>query len=244
MDAFGLLKTTANAYMRSDNVKEGTRKAIANLAAPFMGLDINAQLFIELLTGENMDTGSKVWTSKETPEDIFLAMANHVLETVTPGTIKSAQRIADPQRDTRVELLATFGGVRLVDQAYDNSMKYKVWDYDAQMREASTTFSRHFNKGGEQEREQYADMYFRELRNNTDHLHRCYWAAKRGGATDLDLMVAMKQANMTDKEIGAVVTNQYLTLIGDRQFERAISVYLNNPNWRLPALRKNQTTTP
>ena len=94
---------------------------------PFLGMEPVTEAILEV--NSNRDGyGNPIYNETDDPGSIAVKGFNHIAKVLTPGTVKSFMKMADPEKDLLKELVSTFGGVRISQLNAEKQYYFRVQD--------------------------------------------------------------------------------------------------------------------
>lgn len=125
-DPHAYLSDSVVAFMRGDDWRESLWNATAEFLRPFASEEILAKALMDLRSNEDQ----KIYNPKDTAGEQAKGMVAHMWnEALEPGTISSVRRIADPDRDTALEVIKLFTGQKLQEADVEHSLGFRVRDF-------------------------------------------------------------------------------------------------------------------
>jgi hypothetical protein len=126
-------KIVSDGFSQEELIEEYLREAFG----PFLGAEPVAEALAECIANRDA-LGREIYNRTEDGGSIATKCWNHIAKVITPGTLKSIEKIADPKRDAGLELLSTFAGVRIskleLDKTYYFSVQKAVNDSQENVR--------------------------------------------------------------------------------------------------------------
>ena len=179
----------------------GTTKALGRFLDPFISESIWVQALNDLYSrGGRTDTGSEVWNPRDPEGDKMAKGIKHLVEALAPlslpqisRTIKAGIYGEDPETGRDLSLtgeLGGFFGFRNQKMDFEESLGYKISDYNGALRDSRKFLPR--PRGNVRSNDIIKEL----IRGNAS-----WFEAQKVMKKDID---AMKSLGYTDQQIGAI----------------------------------------
>lgn len=93
VDLYQTWRLPFNAWQNRDPLEEDFKNVVRELALPFVGMDITAKAFYEVLKNEKT-TGGPIWDYADGPREQGIKILDHLRKPFTPSTLLQMEKIA------------------------------------------------------------------------------------------------------------------------------------------------------
>ena len=192
------------------------------LTGDFTSSDMVARKLLELVLGERIATGSKIFNKHDTFGEQVEKSFKHLSSIYEPGTITSLRHLTKgllktkdeygQQHNPSVEFYSTILGARAVEMNFERDLSFKVWEFKDGLAEAK----RLSEKIGRSKANNRLDDYLKYL-PRTEKARRLEFrrfaqkmrAYRNSGLTDSQIRAALKEGGLNERDRGAVMRGVY-----------------------------------
>ena len=203
---------------RKEMIAETQRKLTGDFTSP----DMLARKLLELVLGERIATGSKIFNKHDTFGEQVEKSFKHLSSIYEPGTITSLRHLTKgllktkdeygQQHNPSVEFYSTILGARAVEMNFERDLSFKVWEFKDGLAEAK----RLSEKIGRSKANNRLDDYLKYL-PRTEKARRLEFrrfaqkmrAYRNSGLTDSKIRAALKEGGLNERDRGAVMRGVY-----------------------------------
>lgn len=139
-DPHGYMTRVINAYLNSENFREGLIKSVAEAAEPWTNPDITFNALRELISNRDQN-GRQIFKEGDTSEEILEKILSRLWKTAEPGTITSGRKIAKSENPGN-EAIGQFTGFKEHNVDVIESIGYLSSDLQKRALEAGSDYSR------------------------------------------------------------------------------------------------------